>query len=120
MHLRRISADVRERSHTQVRLVLFRDLKPENIVIEGDQLKITDFGFAKALASSRQMTRTVIGTPLYMSPQILEKQPYNSKCDVWSVGVIFYELLFGYHPWKGKNLKDLLNNIKNHREVVFP
>jgi serine/threonine protein kinase len=59
-------------------------------VIQGDKLKVTDFGFAKALSSSRQLTRTVIGTPLYMSPQILSKQPYSSKCDVLSVGVIFY------------------------------
>lgn len=61
------------------------------------------------------MTRTVVGTPLYMSPQILAKEPYNSKCDIWSVGVLFYELLYGRHPWKGKGLKELLQNIKNNR-----
>lgn len=70
--------------------VVHRDLKPENIVIGDNVLKITDFGFAKALASSRQITRTVIGTPLYMSPQILAKDPYTSKCDIWSIGVILY------------------------------
>jgi serine/threonine protein kinase len=57
---------------------------------------------------------------LYMSPQILSKEPYNSKCDIWSVGVIFYELLFGRHPWQGKGLSDLLKNIKHHKEVEFP
>ncbi len=55
-----------------------------------------------------------------MSPQILSKEPYNSKCDIWSVGVIFYELLFGKRPWKGQSIKDLLRDIKNCKEVEFP
>ena len=55
-----------------------------------------------------------------MSPQILGKEPYNSKCDIWSVGVIFYELLCGRHPWNGKGLGDLLKNIKSTKEVNFP
>lgn len=55
-----------------------------------------------------------------MSPQILAKEPYNSKCDIWSVGVIFYELLVGRHPWNGNGLNHLLKNIKSKREVEFP
>jgi serine/threonine protein kinase len=89
-YLQGLPAYVRKGHHAQAILSLFRDLKPENIMIQGDKLKVTDFGFAKALSSSRQLTSTVIGTPLYMSPQILSKQSYSSKCDIWSIGIIFY------------------------------
>ena len=81
------------------------------------QLKLTDFGFAKAMASSRQMTTTVIGTPLYMSPQVLSKQPYTSKCDIWSVGILFYEMLFGHHPWASNGMVDLYNKISASEEI---
>jgi serine/threonine protein kinase len=96
------------------------DLKPENIVIQQQHLKVTDFGFAKALSSSRQLTRTVIGTPLYMSPQILSKQPYSSKCDIWSIGVIYYEILIGHHPWVAKSMNSLYRTIANSPNVSFP
>jgi serine/threonine protein kinase len=86
-------------------------------MIQGDKLKVTDFGFAKALSSSRQLTRTVIGTPLYMSPQILSKQPYSSKCDIWSIGVIFYELLIGRHPWSARSMPELYKAIMRSPQV---
>lgn len=83
-------------------------------------VKVTDFGFAKALSSSRELTRTVIGTPLYMSPQILSKQPYSSKCDIWSIGVIYYELLVGKHPFTARSMNDLYHAIINSAEINFP
>ena len=111
VHLLGFQAHVLERSYAQVLICYFRDLKPENIVIDGEQLKLIDFGFAKAMASSRQMTNTVIGTPLYMSPQLLSKQPYTSKCDIWSIGILFYEMLFGHHPWTANGMFDLYTKI---------
>jgi serine/threonine-protein kinase ULK/ATG1 len=47
-----------------------------------------------------------------MAPQILESQPFSAKCDVWSVGIMFYELLYGRTPWTGENQFNLLENIK--------
>ena len=44
-----------------------------------------------------------LGSPLYMAPQILEGQPFSAKCDVWSVGILFFELLYGKPPWTGEN-----------------
>ena len=67
-------------------------------------VKIADFGFAKFVEDEYMKTncieRTYVGTPVYMSPQGLMRQPYSIKCDVWSIGVIFYRLLCGTLPWK--------------------
>lgn len=73
--------------------IFHRDLKPENILIKDGTYKISDFGFAKhteeALKESPEKGTTA-GTPIYMAPQILKGDPYSLKCDVWSLGVIFY------------------------------
>lgn len=55
-----------------------------------------------------------------MSPQILSKQPYSSKCDIWSIGVIYYELLVGKHPFTARSMNDLYYAIINCTEVSFP
>ena len=58
--------------------------------------KLADFGFAKCVDNfKKDMMSSMVGTPLYMSPQILDHKKYNSKTDVWSLGFIFYEALFG-------------------------
>lgn len=71
--------------------IIHRDLKPENILIGADQdLKIGDFGFAKQIASQKQLVISMVGSPIYMAPQILRGEKYNSKCDVWSFGIIVF------------------------------
>ncbi len=57
--------------------------------------------------------RSIVGTPLYMSPQLLNHQSYTNKSDLWSVGLIYYELLHGYTPWPANNELQLINNIMN-------
>lgn len=71
--------------------VVHRDLKPENVLIHDGTLKIADFGFSKK-GFKGLSNQTVVGTPLYMSLQILMATPYTSKCDVWSLGCVFYEV----------------------------
>jgi serine/threonine protein kinase len=61
---------------------------------------------------------SVVGTPLYMSPQILNRTHYTNKSDLWSVGLIYYELLHGYTPWPANNEIQLINNIMN-RQIAF-
>ena len=69
------------------------------------QIKIADFGFSKFLDSKSQRSETMCGTPLYMAPQLVEDIKYTYKADIWSLGVIFFELLTGSHPFNGRNLE---------------
>ena len=66
-------------------------------------VKIADFGFAKLVEEDQlknnSIQRTYVGTPIYSSPQVLIQLPYSIKCDVWSLGVIFYRLLCSVLPW---------------------
>jgi serine/threonine-protein kinase ULK/ATG1 len=61
--------------------------------------KIADFGFAKQLESEGDVLQSVAGTPLYMAPQVLLRLPYTSKCDIWSIGIILYELATQKAPY---------------------
>lgn len=61
-------------------------------MISGEELKIGDFGFAKQIATQKQFLTSVVGSPIYMAPQILRGEKYNSKCDVWSFGIIIFEV----------------------------
>ena len=82
--------------------IVHRDLKPANVLFSKGQMKLADFGLAKFVENSENvLLRSCVGTPLYMAPQILRNESYTPKCDVWSVGVVFYELLFGCQPWRG-------------------
>jgi serine/threonine protein kinase len=62
-------------------------------------IKIGDFGFAKQNITKRIQNNSIVGTPLYMPLEILKSEPYTSKCDIWAVGFIFYQMLHGKGPW---------------------
>ena len=66
---------------------------------------MADFGLARTVSELEEklLLQTVAGTPLYMAPQILRKQKYSTKCDIWSAGIIFYELLVKKLPWTANN-----------------
>ena len=74
-------------------------------------IKIGDFGIAKVLASTADMAQTVVGTPYYLSPELCENRPYNSKSDVWALGCVLYELIMLEHAFKGGNMAALILNI---------
>ena len=81
--------------------VIHRDIKPANILVNArGEFKLADFGLARYVQEyDSSLLKTVAGTPLYMAPQILKKTSYTTKCDIWSAGIIFYELLVGKLPW---------------------
>ena len=91
---------------------IHRDLKPANILISQGQFKICDFGFSKVIKDPAMTNKTCVGSPIYMAPQILDKKDYSAKCDIWSLGIIFYELLHGNVPWTARSERELLNKIK--------
>ena len=95
--------------------VTHRDLKPANILLRGKECKISDFGFAKNIESESAVMKSIVGTPLYMSPQLLHKQKYTNKSDLWSIGLIFYEMLHGKTPWIANNELQLVNAIHSQK-----
>ena len=77
-------------------------------------MKLADFGFAKRGVSRKMKAQTAIGTPLYMSLEVLKAEPYTSKCDIWGVGFIFYEMLHGKTPWTAHFSEyELIKNIES-------
>lgn len=98
--------------------IIHRDIKPQNILIHNSTIKIADFGFSKMVEDNDQaVMQTMLGTPLYLPLEILTGKEYSSKCDVFSVGIILYELIFGQHPFyhrkKLSGIPSLIHELKN-------
>lgn len=98
--------------HVHDQNILHRDLKSQNIFLtQKGMVKLGDFGIAKVLDTSEDQARTQIGTPYYLSPEICESQPYGRKSDVWSLGVVLYELLALEMPFQANSLPALVHKI---------
>ena len=79
--------------------IIYRDLKPENIMIErSGYLKLIDFGIAK-IVEGGQRSKTFCGTMQYMAPEILMQNQYDFAVDWWALGILTYEMLFGFTPF---------------------
>ena len=97
--------------------IVHRDLKPHNFLLSDNSdtpiIKIADFGFAKRKNESEQeeLYETLCGTPMYMAPEIHNGMKYTEKADLWSIGVLLYEMVTGKPPFPGKNLLDLRQRI---------
>jgi serine/threonine protein kinase len=112
--------------------IVHRDLKPQNILLTDPlTIKITDFGLARNINTNSQINTigidnqteyidtpaeqdlfsTFCGSPIYMSPELLNKQQYSSKSDLWSVGIILYELITGTPPYIASNLRQLIKKV---------
>lgn len=96
--------------------VIHRDIKPANImVLKNGGVKVTDFGIAKAMSSSRTRTGVILGTPNYMSPEQIMGQKIDARSDIFSVGVLFFQMLTGELPFHGENLSGLLYQITKEK-----
>lgn len=95
--------------------IIHRDLKPQNILVSNNYvLKITDFGFARYIDNDI-IIKTICGSPMYMAPEIIKYKKYNNTSDLWSVGIIMYEMLFGVTPFKSSNFIELIRDINKFR-----
>ncbi|KAM4660385.1 serine/threonine-protein kinase ULK3 isoform 2-T3 [Amazona ochrocephala] len=97
------------------------DLKPQNILLsslEHPQLKLADFGFAQYM-SPWDEKHVLRGSPLYMAPEMMCRQQYDSRVDLWSVGVILYAL-FGRPPFASRSFAELEEKIRSDRAVELP
>jgi serine/threonine protein kinase len=88
--------------------IIHRDLKLENVFIKNDTIVLGDFGSAKVVT---KMTSTTVGTPLNMAPEIMAGGDYNNKSDLWSIGVLFYELLVGKPPFFALSIGELRKKV---------
>ncbi len=101
--------------------IVHLDIKPSNIMILDDRrVKIVDFGIARILSSLMNPSdRKILGTPLYMSPEQMLNQPLDSRSDIFSLGIVLYQLLTEQTPFAGDNLNTLMNQILN-KDTIKP
>ncbi|XP_018347072.1 PREDICTED: calcium/calmodulin-dependent protein kinase type II alpha chain isoform X2 [Trachymyrmex septentrionalis] len=96
--------------------VVHRDLKPENLLLaskaKGAAVKLADFGLAIEVQGEAQAWYGFAGTPGYLSPEVLKKEPYGKPVDIWACGVILYILLVGYPPFWDEDQHRLYGQIK--------
>jgi NIMA (never in mitosis gene a)-related kinase len=105
--------------HVHDRKVLHRDLKTQNVFLtRNGRIKLGDFGIARVLKSTIDKAVTMVGTPYYISPEIIENKPYSFKSDVWSLGVMLYEMCALRPPFDASSLHYLA--VKIVRGVYSP
>ena len=98
--------------HVHARKVLHRDIKSANIFLDkSDNIKLGDLGIGKALNATNELARTVIGTPYFMSPELLLNQPYSYKSDMWAVGCVLFELCGQKPPFEARDMSSLIMKI---------
>ncbi|GMM52351.1 serine/threonine protein kinase [Starmerella bacillaris] len=115
------SSDAIESPHS---FVLHRDIKPENIFLDSSNnyvnVKLGDFGLAKMLDLEHPLATTYVGTPFYMSPEILTDQPSTPASDIWSLGCVMYELCSRYPPFQAKTHLQLANKVREAKFKPLP
>ncbi|MFH1699911.1 MAG: serine/threonine-protein kinase [Candidatus Zixiibacteriota bacterium] len=98
--------------------IVHRDIKPANIMVLKDYtVKVMDFGIARVDSSSMTKTGIAMGTPNYISPELLQGKVVDRRCDIFSLGVVIYEMLTGRRPFKGENMTALIYSIINKDPV---
>ena len=94
--------------------IIYRDLKPENILIDQDgYIRFTDFGLSKSGKVSQKDKYSLVGTPEYMSPEVLMNEDSDKALDFWALGAIIHEMVTGSPPFYSEDQNDMFDQIKN-------
>ncbi|ESL08798.1 serine/threonine-protein kinase NEK1 [Trypanosoma rangeli SC58] len=102
------------------RSIVHRDLKTSNIFLtEKNHVKLGDFGVCTVLTSTSVAAHSMIGTPLYFSPEVCEGEDYDQRSDMWSLGVVFYEMCTLRHPFEAQHLPGLIQQILTKAVAPF-
>ena len=101
--------------------IVHRDIKPENFLLYNDghrnKIKLIDFGFATYCKNGETMNEQ-LGTPQYAAPEIFEQKPYTNKVDMWSVGVVLYNMIKGTQPFSNKDYENVKEQVL-HKEINY-
>lgn len=104
--------------HAHVHKIVHRDIKPANIMIlQNGTVKVTDFGIAKMMSTGMTQAGMILGTPNYMSPEQVKGRQIDGRSDIFSLGVILYELITGEKPFFGQNITTVIYKIVNENPI---
>ena len=92
--------------------IIHRDIKPENVVLDHNMVaKLTDFGWSNYMPGDDSKRTTVCGTPVYLAPEIINNRGHDERVDIWCIGVLMFELMTGFAPFQGDDVKTVKYNI---------
>ena len=107
--------------HIHEKKIIHRDLKSGNIfLMKNGFVKLGDFGIAKNFQRTIDKAKTMVGTPYYLSPEMIESKPYDSKSDIWSLGVLLYEMMTFKMPFNANSLASLIIKITRGNYIPPP
>ena len=99
--------------------IIYRDLKPENILISQDNhIKLADFGLAKEGVSDQQITKSFVGSPAYLTPEMLNRKGVGKSADIYGIGAVLYEMICGSPPFFSNNINILYKNISQSKLML--
>ncbi|OMJ95225.1 hypothetical protein SteCoe_1437 [Stentor coeruleus] len=103
--------------HSHSPAIIHRDIKPENILLDSEgRAKLTDFGWSNYESKEDEAPRkTVCGTLEYLPPEMIEEKGHDTNVDIWCLGVLLYEMLVGFTPFKSQTKKNMLTNISKNK-----